>query len=68
MMRAGFHQFRPVLILGLIVLFPSLCPAWSGEAHQLAALIAEDQLTPAARAAVAELLDGGNISDAEVAS
>ena len=51
-----------------VLLLPSLCHAWGGEGHQLVALIAEDQLTPAARAAVKELLDGGNISDAAVAN
>ena len=52
----------------LVLLLPCLCHAWGGEGHQLVALIAEEHLTPAARAAVKELLDGGNISDAEVAS
>ena len=57
----------PLPVLVLLVL-PSLCHAWGGEGHQLVALIAEDMLTPQARKAVAELLDGANISDAEVAS
>ena|SRR5829696_7144215 len=52
----------------LVVLLPSLCHAWGGEGHQLIALIAEDQLTPQAKAAVKDLLGGGNISDAEVAN
>src|SRR5688572_29641141 len=52
----------------LILFLPSLCHAWGGEGHQLVALIAEDMLTPEARNAEGELLDGGNISDAEVAS
>ena len=57
------------LLLPLVVLLPaSVCFGWGGEGHQLVALIAEEQLTPAARAAVTELLGGGNISDAEVAS
>src|SRR5688572_19125181 len=50
----------------LVLLIPSLCFAWGGEGHQLIALIAEDQLTPQAKAAVKELLGDGNISDAEV--
>src|SRR5687768_12079862 len=50
----------------LVLLLPTICQAWGGEGHQLLALIAEDQLTPAAKAAVKELLDGANISDAEV--
>src|SRR5215204_2846515 len=53
----------------LVLLLQSLCHAWGGEGHELVvALIAEDQLTPQARAAVKQLLDGGNISDAEVAN
>src|SRR5687767_10201544 len=52
----------------LVLLLPSLCCDWGGEGHQLVALIAEDQLTPAAKAAVKHLLDGGGISDAEVAN
>lgn len=52
----------------LVLITPSTCFAWGGEAHQLVALIAEEHLTPATKAAVADLLDGANISDAEVAS
>jgi hypothetical protein len=52
----------------LLLKLPSVCLAWGGEGHQLVALIAEDRLTPPARAAVKELLDGANISDAEVAN
>src|SRR5918993_1856695 len=52
----------------LVLLLPSLCRAWGGEGHQLVALIAEEHLTPAAQAAVKDLLGGGNISDAEVAN
>jgi hypothetical protein len=59
---------RLVLSAVLIFFLPSLCHAWGGEGHQLVALIAEDYLTPAARAAVKDLLNGANISDAEVAS
>jgi hypothetical protein len=61
-------MMRPALAPLLVLLVPSLCLAWGGEAHQLVALIAEDHLTPTARAAVTELLDDGNISDAEVAN
>src|SRR5688500_3255987 len=57
------------LLSVLLVLFlASLCRAWGGEGHQLVAVIAEDMLTPQARRAVAELLGGGNMSDAEVAN
>lgn len=56
------------LALALMLLVPAACHAWGGEGHQLVALIAEDHLTPQAKAAVKELLDGAQISDAEVAS
>src|SRR5687767_14511362 len=59
---------RVVLSLVFVMLCASRCLAWGGEGHQLIALIAEDQLTPAARAAVKELLGDENISDATVAS
>jgi hypothetical protein len=51
----------------LVLIIPSLCYGWGGEGHQLIALIAEEKMTPEARAAVAELLDGAHISDAEIA-
>lgn len=56
------------LVLAVSMALPAAALAWDGTGHQVVALIAEDQLTPAARAAVADLLDGGSISDAEVAS
>jgi hypothetical protein len=52
----------------LMLLLPCVCLAWGGEGHQLVALIAEDHLTPQAKATVKDLLDGGNISDADVAN
>jgi hypothetical protein len=52
----------------LILLMPAVCFAWGGEGHQIVALIAENHLTPKAKAAITELLDGAQISDAEVAS
>jgi hypothetical protein len=43
--------------------------AWGGDGHQITCLIAEDRLTPAAKAAIHKLLGADvNISDAEVAS
>jgi nuclease S1 len=55
--------------LATILLLPCLARAWGGDGHQIICLIAEDQLTPEARAAVHELLGAGvNISDAEVAN
>jgi hypothetical protein len=42
--------------------------AWGGEGHQIVCLIAEERLTPAAKAGIHELLGDANISDAEIAS
>src|SRR5688572_3927176 len=57
----------PILVAAVLLMLPSWCMAWGGEGHQVIALIAEEQLTPQAKAAVKELLDGANISDAAVA-
>ena len=54
--------------IAVLLITPAMCLAWGGEAHQIVALIAEDHLTPKAKAVIAELLDGAHISDAEVAS
>jgi hypothetical protein len=43
---------------------PQSALAWSNEAHRITALMAQDMLTPKARATVADLLDGGNLADA----
>lgn len=40
--------------------------AWSSDAHRITALMAQEMLTPAAKAAVAELLDGTDIAEASV--
>jgi hypothetical protein len=58
---------RRAFIAALLVT-QAICFAWGGEGHQIIALIAEDHLTPNANAAIADLLDGAHISDAEVAS
>ena len=50
------------------VLFPVAAYGWGGMGHQIVALIAEDHLSPAAKAGIKELLGDANISDAEVAS
>src|SRR5688500_15996708 len=55
-----------LLIAALVVILPSRGLAWGGEGHQLVALMAEGQLTPQAKAAVKDLLDGANISAAAV--
>jgi hypothetical protein len=49
-------------------LLPSFAFAWGGDGHQITALIAEDRLTPAAKAGIHDLLGTDvNISDAEIA-
>ena len=43
--------------------------AWGGDGHQIVAIIAEERLTPEAKAAIHDLLSKDvNISDAEIAS
>jgi hypothetical protein len=55
-----------VLCIGAL---PSLAFAWGGDGHQIVCLIAEDRLTPAAKAGIHDLLGPIiNISDAEIAS
>src|SRR4051794_1719729 len=53
----------------LSLCFPTALLAWGGDGHQIVALIAEDRLTPEAKAAIHDLLGADvNISDAEVAN
>jgi hypothetical protein len=62
-MKAGLFK----QVVGCLVVFVLAAPnahAWSNEAHRITALIAEDILSPKARAAVSDLLDGGNLADA----
>ena len=40
----------------LTTLLPSIIYAWGGDGHQLICLIAEDRLTPSAKAAIHDLL------------
>ena len=55
--------------LSAVLFWPTVLLAWGGDGHQIVCLIAEDRLTPAAKAAVHDLLGKDvNISDAEVAS
>lgn len=61
-MRACFLAL--ICLLGL----PSFVFAWGGDGHQIVALIAEERLTPAAKAGIKALLGDANISDAEIAS
>src|SRR5687768_2783880 len=65
-MPQGSLTFRlaaaPVVVL--LLSFPPRVFGWGGDGHQVAALIAEERLTPEARAAVKELLGPADISDA----
>jgi hypothetical protein len=59
---------RTAFVLALLLVC-SRCFAWGGEGHQLVALVAEGQLTPAAKAEIARLLGPDvHISDAEIAN
>jgi hypothetical protein len=51
----GFRRF-PAFVALLLILLPAPAFAWGAEGHEIAALIAARELTPAARAQVAHLL------------
>src|SRR3569623_1999087 len=60
---------RNFLALLAMCVLPVFARAWGGDGHQLVALIAEDHLSPQAKAAIHDLLGKDvNISDAEIAS
>ena len=48
--------------------FPTALFGWGGDGHQITCMIAEERLTPVAKAEIAELLGEGHISDEAVAS
>jgi hypothetical protein len=52
----------------LIALSPVTLLAWGGDGHQIVCLIAEERLSPSAKAGIRELLGQDHISDAIVAS
>jgi len=57
------------LVLLIVLLLPTSLYAWGSDGHQLTCLIAEERLTPEAKAGIHELLGADvNISDAEIAS
>jgi hypothetical protein len=59
-------RMRPIVRAAFAMatlLLPSACMAWGG---QLVSRIAEEMLTPQAKAAAKDLLEGANISDAAV--
>ncbi|MBI3462325.1 MAG: S1/P1 nuclease [Planctomycetes bacterium] len=65
------HPFRLVLALTLTLTWalPGRVWAWGPQGHQIVGRIAELHLTPAAKAAIAQLLgEGESISDSEVAN
>jgi hypothetical protein len=49
---------RRVVFLFALLLLSSWCRSWGGEGHQLVALIAEEQLTPQAKAEESHLAAG----------
>ncbi|MBC7785618.1 MAG: S1/P1 nuclease [Burkholderiales bacterium] len=57
-----------LLVLGFLFLLPRQAAAWGGEGHQIVALVAERHMTPGTLKTVHELLDGADISDAEIAN
>jgi hypothetical protein len=63
-MRTPSHR----LALLLLLLFPAGAFGWGGMGHQIVALIAENHLTPEAKAGIRELIGNANIADAEIAS
>ena len=63
------NRFAFAAAIIVTALLPSITLAWGGDGHQLICLIAEDRLTPAAKAGIHALLgNSANISDAEIAS
>lgn len=61
-------MLRLVCVFALLIGLPSRALAWGGDGHQIAALIAEERLTPEAKAGIGSLLGDANISDAEIVS
>jgi hypothetical protein len=57
-----------ILTTIILLLLPATVRAWGGDGHQIVCLIAEERLSPAAKAGIRELLGKANISDAEIAS
>src|SRR5271156_6378497 len=59
---------RFALAIAFLLCLPRIAHAWGVDGHQIVARIAEDRLTPAAKAAVHDLLGDTPISDPDVAS
>jgi S1/P1 Nuclease len=62
----GMRRFALAIILLLCI--PKFAHAWGADGHQIVARIAEDRLTPAAKAAIHDLIGNESISDSDVAS
>jgi len=56
------------LAVALLLTLPAFSFGWGGEGHQIVALIAEKHLSPAIQQQIKDLLDGAEISDAEIAN
>jgi hypothetical protein len=59
---------RPVLLAALLLVPPRLAAAWGAPGHEIVAAIAEDRLSPAARALVVELIGDERLSDPDIAT
>ena len=60
-------MFRCILVVVLATIPVDECLAWGAEGHRIVAAVAADELTPAARAQVAQLLDTDNATAGMVA-
>lgn len=54
-------NIKPLLLSSLAVCFPLICFAWGQKGHDTVAYIAENHLTPVAKAAVDSILDGRSL-------
>ena len=66
--RQQRHQLLPILVAAVIASTQTWACGWGGTGHQIVCLIAEDHLTPQAKAGIKDLLREASISDAEIAS
>ena len=54
---------KKILLVWLSLFAPAVF-GWGAEGHRITALMAEEMLSPRARIAVNQLLDGGTLTDA----
>ncbi len=57
------RRLRTTIIFALMVITTGVVQAWGGYGHRVVGEIAETQLTPYAKAKVAELLEGESLAD-----